>query len=282
MGQVLSRRARDETAAESWRVRGLVTGYAPEMTDISPQQVAPGVYRVADGLVNWYIVRDGSELMIVDAGWPRSWGTVESALGAIGASAKHLGTVLLTHGHPDHLGAAEHARRNTGAQVWAYRGEVERVRGKSKGASPFTLVPGLAPTLWRPSALGFVLHATARGFMTPKWVSEVNAFDAGAPLDLPGRPDVILTPGHTPGHVSFRFGEAGVLVTGDAIASLDVLSRDTGPRLLPDALNNDPAATRASLEQLEGVDAGTMLFGHGEPFAGAPREAVARAREASV
>lgn len=252
------------------------------MTDISPQEVAPGVHRVADGLVNWYIVRDGSEVMIVDAGWPRSWSSVESALRAIGSSASDLGTVLLTHGHPDHLGAAEDARSKTGARVWAYREEVERVRGKSKGASPFTLVPGLAPTLWRPSALGFVLHATAHGFMTPKWVKEVNAFDADGPLDLPGRPQVILTPGHTPGHVSFLFGDAGVLVTGDAIASLDVLTRETGPRLLPDALNNDPGATGASLAQLEGVDAGTLLFGHGEPYVGAPGEAVARAREASV
>lgn len=247
----------------------------------TPESVAPGVHRVADGLVNWYLVEDGDELALVDAGWPRSWSTVQSVLSALGHKPADLGTVLLTHGHPDHLGAAERTRRETGARVYAYEDEVARVKGQAKGASPFGLVPGLLPTLWRPTATGFVLHATARGFMTPTWVDEVQPFGADGPLDLPGHPTVLRTPGHTSGHVSLLFGDRGVLITGDAFATLDVLTRDRGPRLLPDALNGDPAQTRTSLDVLAGADAGTVLPGHGDPFQGAPSEAVARAHEAS-
>lgn len=250
------------------------------MAEMKAQQIAPGVHRVADGLVNWYLIEDGGELALVDAGWPRSFAHVESAIASLGRSMADLHTVLLTHGHPDHLGAAERVRQATGATVWAYRDEVERVRGKAKGASPFTLVPGLAPTLWRPSALGFVLHATARGFMTPTWLSEVSSFGADEPLDAPGRPTVIPTPGHTSGHVSLLLADRGVLFTGDAFAMLDVLTRETGPRLLPDALNGDPAGTRRSLGVLEGVSADTLLPGHGEPWTGSAADAVARAREA--
>lgn len=246
-----------------------------------PQTVAPGVHRIADGLVNWYMVEDGDELALVDAGWPRSWGQVRSALRALGRKPADIGTVLLTHGHPDHLGAAERVRRETGARVWAFTEEVARVRGDAKGASPFTLVPALLPTLWRPTATGFVLHAAARGFMTPTWVSEVQAFTADGALDAPGRPTVLPTPGHTAGHVSLLFADRGVLITGDAFATLDVLTRETGPRLLPDALNGDPARTRTSLDLLAGADAGTLLPGHGEPFSGVPSEAVARAHETS-
>jgi glyoxylase-like metal-dependent hydrolase (beta-lactamase superfamily II) len=244
---------------------------APELTE-----VGPGVFRRADGLVNWYLVREGDSVALYDAGWPRSWSGIEEAIRSVGGS---LEAIVLTHGHPDHLGAAEKARKATGVPVHAHAPEVARVRGKASGSSPFTLVPGLVPWLYKPSALGFVLHATARGFMTPTWVDEVQPFVAGAPLDVPGRPRAVETPGHTEGHVSFVLAGAGVVITGDALASYDPLSGDEGPRILPDALNGDPDRTRASLTVLEGLDAGTLLFGHGEPFLGAPADAVAQARE---
>ncbi len=49
---------------------------------------------------------------------------------------------------------------------------------------------------------------------------------------------------------------------------------------MPDPLNGDPERTRASLDALAGLSAGTLLPGHGDPFRGEPGEAVARAREA--
>lgn len=244
------------------------------------EQIAQGIHRVKDGLVNFYLVEDAGEVAIVDAGWPRSWPQVQEAVRAIGRKPSEIGTVLLTHGHPDHLGAAEKVRTEVGATVHAFQGEVDRVKGKAKGASPFTLVPGLLPTLYKPTATGFVLRATARGFLMPTWVKEVTGFTAGAPLDLPGRPHVLETPGHTAGHVSFVFGEQGVLITGDAFATLDVLSRETGPRLLPDNLNADPQQTRASLDVLGQAQADVLAPGHVDPYRGTPSDAVARAKEA--
>lgn len=241
-------------------------------------EVGSGIHRVADGIVNWYLVEDGDEVALFDAGWPRSWPRVEAALREIGKSPADVSSVVLTHAHPDHLGAAEEVRTVCGATVHVHSQEVARAHGKAKGASPFALVPGLLPTLWRPSAFGFVLHATAHGFMTPKWVEDLTSFDAGAPLDVPGRPRPVATPGHTEGHVAFALDEHGVVFVGDSIATLDVLTRARGPRLMPDQLNGDPKRTRASLDALAGIDAGTLLPGHGEPFAGSPADAVARAR----
>jgi len=249
----------------------------PEVT-----KVAPGVHRYADGLVNWYLIEEDGGLALVDAGWPRSWGHVEAAVARLGHSTQAITHVVLTHGHPDHLGAAEKVRQNTGATVHAHRDEVARTKGKAKGASPFALVPSLVPTLYKPTALGFVLHATRRGFMTPTWVSEVTAFDSGQQLDVPGRPVVIPTPGHTQGHVSLHLAETGTVFTGDALCSLDPLSRDTGPRFVPDAINSDPQATRRSADALAALDADTLLFGHGEPFSGRAADAVARARTADA
>jgi glyoxylase-like metal-dependent hydrolase (beta-lactamase superfamily II) len=244
----------------------------------STEQVGSGVHRVADGVVNWYLVEDAGEVALVDAGWPRSWPRVEQALSSIGRSPRDVTAIVLTHGHPDHLGAAEHARKACGAPVFAHRAELGRATGQAKGASPFALVPGLIPTLWRPTAVEFVVHATVRGFMTPTWVSDVTPYDTGERLDVPGRLRVIATPGHSEGHASLLIEDQGILFTGDALANYDVLTRSRGVQLMPDALNGNPARTRQSLSALAKVDAETLLFGHGDPYHGSPADAVARAQ----
>lgn len=103
------------------------------MADPTTQQVAPGVYRYADGLVNWYLLEEEGELTLVDAGWPRSWPNVEAAIGGLGHSVSDVSAIVLTHAHPDHLGAAEPARKATGAPVYVHREEVARATAKRRG-----------------------------------------------------------------------------------------------------------------------------------------------------
>ena len=52
----------------------------------STEMVGSGVHRIADGVVNWYLIEDSGEVALVDAGWPRSWPRVEKALSSIGRS----------------------------------------------------------------------------------------------------------------------------------------------------------------------------------------------------
>lgn len=246
------------------------------MSGLEP--VARGVHRWADGIVNWYLVEDGGELLLVDSGWPDSWSRVVAAVEHLGRRPGDLRSVLLTHGHGDHLGAAERLRREWGTPVRAHEQEVDRVRGKERGGSSFALVPHLLPQLWRPSAFGFVLHATRHGFLTPSWVQRVEPFRDGDVLDLPGRPRAVATPGHTRGHASFLLEDRGVLFGGDALVTLDVLTRERGPRLMPPAVNDDPGAARASLAQLGPLPSELLLPGHGDPWQGTPAEAVALAQ----
>lgn len=242
------------------------------------EQVAEGVHRYADGLVNWYVIEEDGALALIDAGWPRSWSRVEAALAELGRRPADIAAVLLTHGHGDHLGAAERARRESGATVYAHRDEIARVTGNKRGGSSFALVPSFLPHLWRPASLRFVLHATKHGFLTPQWVKEVTPYADGERIDAPGHPVAIATPGHTEGHASFVLPERGILFTGDALVMLDPLLGEPGPRVPHPALNVDDAQAHSSLAALEGVEAQLVLPGHGPPWKGTPAAAVAHAR----
>lgn len=243
-----------------------------------PEQVGEGVYRVADGAVNWYLLSEGGQVTIVDTGFPRNWPGIASALEAIGREPGDVAAILLTHTHPDHMGAAERARQETGAPVMAGRDEIERLKGSAKGSSPLKFVPGLSLQVWRPTTIRFVGEATLKGFLSPSWLTEVEALAPGAAVDAPGRPVVIDTHGHSPGHISFHLPGAGALISGDAIATRDPVTGAHGPRLIHDVVNEDPQATRDSLGALAAVDADLLLPGHGEPWRGPISEAVTKAR----
>lgn len=66
-----------------------------------------------------------------------------------------------------------------------------------------------------------------------------------------------------------------MLFAGDALATVSLLSGETGPQLLP--FNEHAEQARVSLVRLEGLPASQTVVGHGAPFEGTPGEAVADA-----
>lgn len=116
------------------------------MAAAAPTEVAPGVDRVPDGMVNFYLVEDDDtdEIALVDTGFPRSTAVLHRALEATGHGAGDLGAVLLTHGHPDHQGKAEEIRRRVGCPVRAHRDEVLYLLGQAAGPVCYHL-PGPLP-----------------------------------------------------------------------------------------------------------------------------------------
>ena len=83
---------------------------------------------------------------------------------------------------------------------------------------------------------------------------------------MPGRPRIIPTPGHSPGHVAFHLPEQGVLIAGDALCTYNPLTGARGPAADAAGVRRGRAADAASLEAIERIDATLTLFGHGEPW----------------
>jgi glyoxylase-like metal-dependent hydrolase (beta-lactamase superfamily II) len=137
--------------------------------------------------------------------------------------------------------------------------------------------------LGRPAAIGTPLHlARHRAFTAPK-VPHVRTFSADQQLaEVPGRPQAVILPGHTPGSTAYLFADRGLLFTGDALVTYDGLTGYTGPTLVCRGFTHDSAAALAALGRLDGLDAGTLLPGHGQPFTGSPHAAAQQARQAGL
>lgn len=240
-------------------------------------ELASGTFRVTDGHVNAYLVTDGPSITLIDTGFPWERQRFERACVRVGRRPSDVEAVLLTHAHGDHMGGAEHFRSRHGAAVRTHTDEVELATGTNPLIGSWKLVPKFLSHLGRVHTLLFFMHAGTRGFLFVKGVDEVVPFGDGETLDVPGAPTTIHTPGHTSGHAAFHLPERGVLCSGDALVTRNVLTGEGGPQLMPDAVQSDPVRARRSLERLVDRDADGVLPGHGDPFHGTPAEAVAQA-----
>jgi glyoxylase-like metal-dependent hydrolase (beta-lactamase superfamily II) len=240
-------------------------------------EVAPGVHRVGNAYINCYLIEDGNQLTLVDAGVKGFRGVLEEHLRSRGRRVADIAAVILTHGHPDHVGMAEGLRVDAPAPVHVHQADAEMTRtGKVHALEGTMLAYVHHPAMWRLLAMG----ARTGAFRTPK-VKAVTTFTDGD-LDVPGRPRVIPCPGHSPGHVAFHLPDRGVLFAGDALCNYNPLTGARGPQLMPKAFAADIPQALQTLEALAAIDAGTLLFGHGEPWTDGPSSAVAHAREVGV
>ena len=234
----------------------------------------PGVLRLGHPLINWYLVAAEDGVTVVDCGAPAYRSQLEPGLAQLGRVLDDVRAVILTHGDPDHKGFAEKLRDERGLPVHVHSADAELTRtgkGKTREAS---LVPYLRhPAAWK------LIAAFARGGR-PLHVAEVETFEDGAVLEVPGRPRVIHAPGHSNGCCVFHFPSHSALFAGDVLFNYNVLTGRLGPQIGPAAFNVSSEQALASLSALEGVEADAILFGHGDPWTEGTGAAVAAARAA--
>lgn len=241
-------------------------------------EVGPGVHFVEASHTNVVLVVEGQEVTVIDSGYPRDRRLVEAAVGEVGRDLEDVAAVVLTHAHVDHLGSAEWLRRTFGIPVLCHTAEAQQARGEVEERISER---DLLLRLWRPGVLRFLANVVASGGLRPEHVAEVTTFADQDVVDVPGRPVAVHTPGHTSGHVGLHLPDRGVLVTGDALITVDVWDRGRrGPQLIRAPFNHDHGQAVDSLSRYEALDADVVVPGHGRPWVGSPAEAVAEARRA--
>jgi glyoxylase-like metal-dependent hydrolase (beta-lactamase superfamily II) len=94
-------------------------------------QVAPGVIRLTNGISNLYLVEDGGDFALIDAGVRGDWDRLAQQLAALGRSPQDLRAILLTHAHSDHTGFAERARSLYGIRVHVHDADAPSRKGEN-------------------------------------------------------------------------------------------------------------------------------------------------------
>lgn len=235
-------------------------------------EIAPGIHRIGDtSTVNAYLVEESAGVTLVDAGVPGLYRDLPAELASMGRTMADIRSLLLTHGHTDHIGFAERLRTDRQVPVWVHEADAALARGEVPN-------PAKGYGQVRPGPLiGFLWYTLLRGGLRTPHLGEVATFGDAATLDVPGSPRVILTPGHTPGSAALHFEAHGALFVGDAFATYAVTTGRRGPQVAP--FTADPAEAVASLESIENIGADLLLPGHGDPWTQGAGEAVRLVRE---
>jgi glyoxylase-like metal-dependent hydrolase (beta-lactamase superfamily II) len=238
--------------------------------------VAEGVHRVEDAYTNWYLLEQDGQLTIVDCGVRASWQSLHDALNKLGRKSDQIAAIVLTHGHFDHLGFAERARRELGVPVWVHENDVPLTRHPMQYAHERSRAYYFTTQV---RALPIVAALVRAGALFPTPVAAVSRYEGGT-LPVPGSPRVVFTPGHTMGHCSLHLPDRDAVIAGDALVTLDPYRGTTGPQIVSGAATADSARNLTSLDGLVETGARTLLGGHGEPWRDGAESAVTEARRA--
>jgi len=217
-------------------------------------------------------------VLAVDAGLRPSWEYLHEALAGIGLILGDLEAVVLTHAHPDHIGFAEQARYELAIPVLCHEDEgwlaQHPLRYRYERNAVFYL--NNLHVLRLVAAL-----ARAGTWRTPA-IEELSTFTDGDELDLPGRPRVVYTPGHTFGHCALHLPDRDTLLCGDALITISPYTGETGPQLMARAGTADSAQAMRSLDRIEETGSATLLPGHGDVWRQGAAEACREARGRGV
>ena len=204
------------------------------------KQITPSITQLTRfHFVNAFLVREEDGLTLVDT--TIGGGAPDDLISSARAAGGEIRRIALTHGHGDHVGALDGLRDRLGERVEVLMPELDaRIHAGEK------VVDGKLPGSW------------------PKIRTVPDTMLRAG--DRVGSLEVIPTPGHSPGHVSFRDTRDNTVIAGDVYTTYGsaAVSNHFYWRFPLAAMATwDKRKDLEAARTLRALDPSTLVVGHG-------------------
>jgi glyoxylase-like metal-dependent hydrolase (beta-lactamase superfamily II) len=206
------------------------------------RELAPGVWQLRGfppNAINVYLAGD----VLIDAASRHAGRRILRQL-----RGREVRAHALTHAHPDHQGASHEVCAKLGVPYWVPAGDADAAENP-------VLIRQRQPN--HPVARFYFRTLAGPGHPVDRRLAEG---------DEVGGFEVLEVPGHSAGHVAFWRQSDRVLILGDVLTNMDVLTSIPGLHEPKPYLTPDPARNRVSARRLAGLEPSLTLFGHGPPL----------------
>jgi glyoxylase-like metal-dependent hydrolase (beta-lactamase superfamily II) len=201
---------------------------------------------------------EGATLIDVGCGKEESYRALVEFLRTAGLAVSDVHTVILSHAHPDHMGAMRFLLEETSPRVFLHELEAPLAAQPSLLNDTFDLALVTEHLLGGdgeeyPESFDIIDYFDAMCPMARAVATQVMR--AGDVIEAGGlRLEVVETPGHAPGHVSFFERKRRLLLAGDAVGKIVAwYSPSSGGAL----------GYLAGLARMERLGAETIIPSHG-------------------
>ena len=190
----------------------------------------PDLLIVRTFIVQFFVLREGDALFLIDAGFLGGRSALKKALQARGWDHLPIRGILLTHGHLDHVLNAPSLAREHNAWIAGPEGDLEHFENRACYTG-WGRVAGISEWIGR------------RVLRMPSFRPDKLLHD-GDELPIWGGLRVVALPGHTHGHCGFYSAQDQLLFSGDLFATAPF-----GPHIAPKILNQDNTAAHRSIHR---------------------------------
>jgi glyoxylase-like metal-dependent hydrolase (beta-lactamase superfamily II) len=196
-------------------------------------QIEENVYALESTKGSYAYLINDKETILIDTGNPRKFKNILKEIESLNIKPKNINHILLTHHDVDHIGNAALLQEETGATLWAPKEDI-----------PYILGDKSRPGIKKIAAL----------LLRSKKPEKIKAYNDQKIGDI----EIIQTPGHTPGHVSFLYKD--IFFAGDLVRN------SNGLKKLPKMGNYNEKSINESILKMSKYSFKWVCPAHGEPF----------------
>lgn len=218
--------------------------------------------------VNVFLFRRGDGYLLLDTGirTDESLHSLEASLASVGAGWEAIREILVSHLHPDHIGAAAELRRRCAAPVRMPLAEADLVRPRDPNHKYFSEAAAFLIDHGVPAShIENMRKSAEAGASTYERLVVDGGIADGERIEFDGGTLVATpAPGHSPAQLCFYCPEQKVLFSTDAI--LPTITPNIGVQWF---YQGDPLGDYfRTLSVLHQLDVDRVVPSHGRPFQG--------------